>query len=337
MKRLFQALILCMFAGGLVSCDGDLEVLAEDREAPIRFGEAEVTEIRKGPELGLRVRTRLSGYGEGNPDCLVRCTLFDEEEKAIQNPTLLQTSSVRYETDSSGIETRYVDTFFVEGPSIVFAWPLGKGKDPLLDVFIPYHYLPYVSGDQEVILSMEVLEGASKEIDHKDIPQLISGCEGLDRVGYQKLKYSFYYPDLHSVRVWVHSFSLDTTQFDPHSTDVSLFKIKPDHGFPDICWRVSMDYETVFQSDYYKNSLEGTWNVPSDPIYVDGRAEKIRLCILDHDKKHLFKKRDDALACIDQRILDLSDDPKHPTVFTFEMIKDMKVSVLWDGAPALIE
>ncbi len=329
-------LLLFVAVIGFSSCDGDMDILDEDKEAPIRLSNPVINEVRRGPELGLRIRTRLTGYGAGNPPCVIRCTVKDENDIVLDNPTMLETRQVSQHLDSLGVSETHIDSTFVTEKAILFGWPLGNGNDPVVEVFIPYHYLKLVSGDQEVRMELEVLEGEIPDLDHNDLPMVIRECKDLRRVGYKKIAYRFYYPDLHSIRIWVQSFALDTTKFDPHTSDFSLFKLRSDHGYPDVCWTLGVDYEIVFQSDHFKNSLEGNWNAPSDPIYVDGLTEKVRVCVMDWDDERFFKNQNDALACWEGRIMALSDNPEEPTVMSFDMVTDLKVAVLWDGASATL-
>lgn len=309
-----------------------MDILEEDSSAPIRMTDPVIDEVRRGPDLGLRLKTRLKGHGPGAPPCAVRCTVRDDEDHVLANPTLLETGFESHNLDSLGILQSKHDSAFVSEQAVVFGWPLGNAQDPMVEVFIPYHYMSLVSGDQEIHLDLEVLEGEPAGLNHNDLPKVIRECKELSRVGYKKVAYRFGYPDLHSVRIWVESFELDTTLFDPHIADVSLFKLRSDHGYPDVCWTIGVDYEIVFQSDFFKNSLNGTWKWPSDPIYVDGMTERIRICAMDWDDERFFKNQDDALACWEGRIMALSDDPDEPSILNFEMVSNLKVSVLWDGA-----
>lgn len=329
--RFTAAILMLIAAVVLPSCGGNMDVLDEDKSAPIQLTNPVIDEVRRGPELGLRVKTRLEGYGVGNPPCIIRCTLRDKDDNIMDNPTLLETRIFDHSLDSSGVLNAQVDSAYVSEKAIVFGFPLGYGSDPAVEVFIPYNFMALVSGDQEVRMDLEVLEGEPPGIEDGDLPMMIRECKDLQRVGYKKIAYRFYYPDLHSVRVWVQSFELDTTRFDPHACDVSLFKIRSDHGYPDVCWTVGVDYEIVFQSDHYKNSLQGVWNSPSDPIYVDGLTERVRVCVMDWDDERFFKNQDDALACWEGRIMALSDDPANPTVMNFDMVTGLKLAVLWDG------
>jgi|GEM_PF-5255860 len=318
---LWMIVIMTLLAG----CSGEVKVLEEDKEANIRIKEVNIKEVRKGPDLGLRIRMRLQGYVAGDPACLVRCTPLSEKNEAFLNPTFIEILI----PDSLEEEGSILE---MDSSTAVYGLSRTREFDPVVEVFLPYQYLPIASGEQSIHLDLEVLDTGKKMIAMDNMPQVQTSAKAMERIGYQRLAYDFTYPDLHAVRIWVQSIELDTTLFDPHSADISLFKMRPEYGYPDLAWSLGAGYETMFQSDYYLNSLKGEWKWPSEPFYIDGWDEEILLCAQDWDDKRFIKQQDDALACWEGKIRSLSRDPAQPTFLSFDLVKSMAVVALWDGA-----
>lgn len=313
-------------------CGGSaFEILEEDEEGALRIRPTEVVEHRRGPELGLRIRAEVSGYGSGSPNAFVQGRLLDEDGREIPCAFLQATTFLNARKDSAGQVTFEDSIVYVETEIIAFS-QIPREEDGTIELFIPYHAWRGVPGATRMQIELQALQGLLSTDFDADIPRAKKEASDDLRVGYIRYAIDLDYPELHAAQVWVQYLALDTTAFDPHASDFSLLHLKPTYGFPDIFWNVGIDYQEVYRSPYFHNSISGTWEEASDPFYIDGRDAELDICVYDWDDEAFFGNRDDALSCWEGKLADLSRDARQPTRLHFGLVAEMGVVLILDAA-----
>lgn len=328
-RRLF---LFLLFAALFQGCaEENLRVLEEDKDAPLAFEAIEVEEARRGGEIGLRVRAKVEGYGGGSPNVYVRGRLLDGKGRAITSEVLHPSHSLVATEDSLSGAISFADSMGFASAEVAGFSRLSRLEGGALELFFPYHWWQGTPGAMEMRLELTALEGRMTKEMSEDLPLAIARAKEDSSAGRILVGFEVDYPELHSAQLWVQYLVLDTTAFNPHDSDISLFHTKSTYGFPDIFWNVGMDYQEVYRSPYFKNSVSARWDSPSDPFFMDGRDADVQLCVYDWDDSSWFNNQDDALSCWDGKLSSISQDARQPTRLKFDLVAEMGVVLLLDG------
>lgn len=332
MDKACRILMFWILLAGCWGCaEEGLVVLEEGVDLPLLFQSVEVEKVRRGAEIGMRVRARVKGYGGGSPNAYVRGRVLGSDGKVLEGTSFQPTHHLRAREDSLGGSIDFQDTLvFVQG-EVAQLSKISREDGGLVELFFPYQWWRGERGKMDYQVELEALEGVLPGNWLEDIPHALQAGVEHERVGYLRFVAPLPYPDLHTAQVWVQYLVMDTTAFNPHESDVSLFHLKDTYGFPDLFWNVGMDYEEVYRSPYYKNSVSALWEEPSSPFFIDGFDADLQLCVYDWDDETWFNNQDDALSCWDGRLSDLSQDARKPTRLSFDLVAEMGVVLQLDG------
>lgn len=170
--------------------------------------------------------------------------------------------------------------FYDKYDSLNFAAPLEKTivsvpENSTCSFFFPYRSINIPKGSNEIILQVQTFPVAtSKDSSDQDISKRISEKPDIS----MKLKSKINFPLVHSAKLYVKDFFLDTDKFDPSSCDIHIFG----PGYPDPMFRVYVKDHLVYSSQYFKNSL--TFKGPEltgDIMFTDN--DFFTFDILDYD------------------------------------------------------
>ena len=332
MQFALRILALLVLAFVVSSCgEEEIRVLEEDKEAPLLFRSIEMEKARRGPEIGLRVRAKVDGYAGGSPNAYVRGRLLDGEGKALSSVALFPSRALVAQEDSAGGGISFQDTTSFVTSEVAGFSRIERDGGGQMELFFPYHWWKGETGLREMQLELTAMEGQLELDWEEDLPRALAQSQENRQVGRCRIAFPLDFPDLHTAQIWVQYLVLDTTAFDPHDCDLYFLATKPTYGFPDIFWNVGMDYQEVYRSPYYKNSISATWDSPSAPFFMDGRDAEVQLCVYDWDDSTWFNNRNDALSCWDGTLSSLSQDARNPTRLSFGLVAEMGVLLLLDG------
>lgn len=306
----------------MLGCSEPYSILEEDDSAPVAFRQLELVPRRQSGELGLMLRMRLEGYGPASPSAVVRCRVLDGNGNPQQNQQFF--STIAQPT------TEEPDSFVMVQPELAeLAFP-GTGNSPKAEIFLPFQWWEENPGESKLKLELDLLEEKLDTNFRENLPKCLLGLAGKKPVGHIQVEFDYQYPELTAVQVWVRNAVLDTSQFDPHSSDAYLLAIGSTYGFPDLYWTLGLEEQIVHRSARWRNSIAGVWKTPSDPIYIDGTDSPIQLCLIDWDDDRFFNNRSDAISCWAGQLSEISRDTLVPTFLDMPLVGQMEVVALWN-------
>ncbi|HHG83325.1 MAG TPA: hypothetical protein ENJ82_01140 [Bacteroidetes bacterium] len=303
----------------------------EDTEAKLQFRDIEVQlDVRRGTDLGLLLRVHVEDRGQQPLPFHVRFTGKGSDGAIMESNRYVATISDAAVLDSLGRETGTYEPaiIMVAAPLIRFD-NAGESYPAIVECFLPYHWFTFTKGAQTFWLDMEAIAGEIQGDPTHDFGGVLAASMNQPSWGNMRIRLDFPMPKLYAAKVWVRKVTLDSSMFDPHQMDFSINKSNPEYGYPDLFWSLGLGYESVYASSYFQNSLSAAWQAASPVIYVRNRDEEISLCVMDWDNEHLFNNRHDLIACWEGRLIQISTDPKQPTILSFGRVSEMDVVMKW--------
>lgn len=333
MFRLRQVLVFGMMCLLLTGGCGDRrpEIVEEDKDAPLRFRRVRMEEnVRKGRELGLRVWAQVEDSRADLQQFHLRFGLRDSLKQPHQGNIMVAGQVFVPITDEASGDTLCWEYQPAMLPGSVRKFDAPDTEmPPLVEFFLPYHWLNLSPGHHQLFLDMEAVEGTVPEQDESGFPGQWEQSGARERQGFMQVKMDMELPQLYAMRLVVQLLELDTDKFDPHEMDFYLIKVNPNYGYPDLFWSMGIGYENAFDSDYYHNSVSGNWPDGSGVVYVKGPEEVVSLCALDWDDERVFNNSHDEIGCWEGKLSELSRDSLNPTRLSFHHVKRMDVYVDW--------
>lgn len=324
-----------MFCAILLAGCGDTrpEITAEDADAPLRFSKVRMEEnVRRGRELGLRIWGRVEDERANPEQFHLRFTLRDSLKQLHQGNIMVAGQVLVPVMDETNADTLCWEYQAAMLPAAVRKFDSPDDEmPPLIEFFLPYHWLDLPPGRHRLYLDLEAVAGTIPEPDETGFFGLWESSLARERQGFMQVKLDMELPQLYPMRLVVDLLELNTDEFDPHEMDFYLFKGNPNYGYPDLFWSMGIGYEKAFDSDYYHNSVSGNWPEGSGVVYVRGPDEAVSLCAIDWDDERVLNNRHDEIGCWEGKLSDLSRDSLNPTRLTFHHVKRMDVYVEWIG------
>jgi hypothetical protein len=307
------------------------EIIEEDEAAPLRFRQVRLEEnVRRGKELGLRVWGQVEDDRADPEQFHIRFSLRDSSKQAHIGNILFAGQVLVPVRDEENGDTLCWKSEPAMIPGLIrkFDAP-DEEMPPLVEFFLPYHWLDLPPGRHRLYLDLEAVAGEIPEQEENGFFEQWEQSRLRSRQGYMQIQLDIRLPQLYPMRLVVDLLELDVEAFDPHEMDFYLFKGNPNYGYPDLYWSMGIGYENAFNSDYYHNSVAGNWPAGSGVVYVRGPDEVVSLCAIDWDDERVLNNRHDEIGCWEGKLSELSRDSLHPTQLNFHHVKRMDVFVEW--------
>jgi hypothetical protein len=152
-----------------------------------------------------------------------------------------------------GMDGKLLPRFFDDFDSLNYTAPLEKTvvsvpENSSSSFFFPYRSINIPHGSNEIIFHIQTFPViTSKDSFENPVSKRLSEKFDIS----EKLKTKINFPEVHTARLYVKDFFLDTDKFDPSSCDVHIFG----PGYPDPMFRIYTKDHMIYSSQYFKNSL----------------------------------------------------------------------------------
>ena len=251
--------------------------------------------IKIGFDVDTRSKETLGSFGKECNGYELNISLKDKNNKIIpafnNNLDTLQTTTSTFTQVISVLNTR-------------------------CEFFIPYCYINLPKGMQDLLIGIETF------------PVKVITCDSLATTNAIKrlkqkpdaevvIKQNINQPALYLTRIYVKSFDTDTKKYDASNMDFHLFG----PGYPDLYWTLMLNGKIIYDSPIMKNELSYDSAYVSDAFYISEK-DGINFMIQDYDDF----SRNDLMATVDASPLKLSHNVDKPSVFTFGLIKNLKIA-----------